>query len=65
MFFAQKLSKLIPVMNKLLQLKRVTKGAEPQLLSDFCDFAAKTEILTPFKSYFARFKTLSIITVNC
>ena len=29
MFFAQKLSNLSPVLNKPLQLKRVTKGAEP------------------------------------
>ena len=65
MFFAQKLSNLGPVLNKQLKLKRVTKGAEPQLLGDFYDFAAKIAILTPFKPHFARFKTISIITVNC
>ena len=36
-----------------------------QLLGDFCNFAAKIAILTPFESHFARFKTISIITVNC
>ena len=63
MFFAQKLSYLDPLLNKPLLLKRVTEGA--QLLGDFCDFAAKIAILTPFKSQFARFKTISIITGNC
>ena len=63
MFFAQKLSNLVPVLNKPLLLKRITEGA--QLLRDFCDFAAKIAILTPFKSHFALFKTISIITVNC
>ena len=63
MFSAQKLSNLGPVLNKPLQLKRVTEGA--QLLGDFCDFVAKIAILTPFESDFARFKTISIITVNC
>ena len=65
MFFAQKLSNLGPVLNKPLQLKRVTEGPEPQLLGDFCDFAAKIAILMPFQSHFARFTTISIITVNC
>ena len=65
MFFAQNLSNLDPVQNKPLQLKRVAKGAEPQLLGDFCDFTAKIAILTPFKSHFARFKTILIITLNC
>ena len=63
MFFAQKLSNLGPVLNKPLLLKRVTKWA--QLVGDFRDFAAKIAILTPFESHFARFKTISIITVNC
>ena len=53
MFSAQKLSNLGPVLNKPLQLKRVTEGA--QLLGDFCDFASKIAILTPFESDFARF----------
>ena len=65
MFFAQKLSNLVPLSDRPLQLKRVTKGAEPQLMGDFSDFAAKIAILTPFQSHFARFKTISIITVNC
>ena len=64
MFFAQILSNLGPMLNKLMQLKRVTEGAESRLLGDFCDFAAKIAILTPFQSHFARFKTISIITVN-
>ena len=63
MFFAQKLSNLGPVPNKPLLLKRVTEGA--QLLVDFCDWAAKIAILTPFQSHFARFKTIPIIIVNC
>ena len=63
MFSAQKLSNLGSVLNKPLQLKGVTEGAK--LLGDFCDFAAKIAILTPFDSDFARFKTISIITVNC
>ena len=63
MFFAPKLSNLGPVLNKPLLLKCVTEGA--QLLSDFCNFAAKKAILTPFESHFARCKTISIITVNC
>ena len=65
MFFAQKLSNLGPVLNKPLLLKRVTEGQSPQLLGDFCDFAAKIAILTPFKSHLARFKTIFLITVNC
>ena len=65
MFFAQKLSNLGPVLNKPLQLKRVTEGAKPRAAGNFCDFAAIIAILTPFKSYFARFKTTSTITVNC
>ena len=65
MFFAQKLFNLGPVLNKPLLLKRVTEGADPATAGDFCDFAAKVAILTPFKSHFARFKTISIITVNC
>ena len=64
MFFAQKLSNLGPLLNKLLQLKRVPEGAVPLAAGDFCNFAAKIAILTPFKSHFARFKTISIITVN-
>ena len=63
MFSAQKLSNLGPVLNKPLQLKRVTEGT--QLLGDFFDFAAKIAILTPFELDFARFKTISIITANC
>ena len=61
MFFAQKLSNLGLVLNKPLQLKRVTKGAEPTAASDFCDFAAKIAILMPLKSHSARFKTISLI----
>ena len=63
MYFAQKLSNLGLVLNKPLLLKRVTEGA--QLLGDFCNFAAKIAILTPFESHFACFKTISISTVNC
>ena len=63
MFFAQKLSNLGPVLNKPLLLKRVTEGA--QLGGDFRDFVAKIANLTPFESHFARFKTISIITVIC
>ena len=63
MFFAQKLSNLGPVLNKPLLLKRVAEGA--QLLGDFCNFAAKIAILTPFESRFGRFKTISIFTINC
>ena len=63
MFFAQKVSNLGPVLNKSLLLKCVTEWA--QLMGDFRDFAAKIAILTPFESHFARFKTISIITVNC
>ena len=62
MFFAQNLSNLGAVLNKPLLLKRVTEGA--QLLGDFCNVAAKIAILTPFESHFARFKTISKITVN-
>ena len=64
MFFAQKLSNLGPVLIKPLQLKRVTEGPEPQLLRDFYDFSGKIAILTSFKSHFARFKTIPIITAN-
>ena len=60
MFSAQKLFDLGPVLNKPLLLKRVTDGS--QLLGDIFDFAAK---IAPFESDFARFKTISIITVNC
>ena len=63
MFFAQKLSNLGPLLNKPLLLKRVTERA--QLVGDFRDFAAKIAISTAFESRFARFKTISIITVNC
>ena len=63
MFFAQKLFYLGPVLNKPLRLKRVTEGT--QLLGDFWDFAVKIAILTPFESHFSRFKTISMITVNC
>ena len=63
MCFVQKLSNLDPLLNKPLLIKRVTEAA--QLLGDFCNFAAKIAILTPFESHFARFKTISIITVNC
>ena len=59
MFFAQKLSNLGPVLNKPLQLKRVTEGTESPPAGDYCDFAAKIAILTPFKSHFARFETTS------
>ena len=55
MFFTQKLSNFDPVLNKQLQLKRVTKGAELSA-ADFCDFAAKKAISTPFQSYFALLK---------
>ena len=43
-FFTQKLCNLGPVLNKLMQLKRITEGAwgeSLQPLGDFCDFAAK------------------------
>ena len=58
-FFAEKLSNLGPVLNKLMQLKLISEGALGgqilQLMGDFCDFAAKLAILTPFQSHFARF----------
>ena len=63
-WFAQKMSSVGPVLNKLLnklmQLKRVTEGAwgreqSLQSLVDFCRSAAKIAILTPFQSHFARF----------
>ena len=54
--FAQKVSDLGRVLNKPMQLKGVTEGAEPQQLGDFCDFTAKIAILTPFQSHFACFK---------
>ena len=56
MFFAQKLSNLGPEVKKPLLLQRVAEWA--QLLGDFCNFAAKIAILTPFESHFARFKTI-------
>ena len=43
-FFPQKLSNLGPLLNKLLQLKRITEGVwgqSPQPLGDFCDLAGK------------------------
>ena len=46
--FAQKLSNLGPMLNKLMQFKRITEepvGHSLQLLSDF---AAKIATLTPF-----------------
>ena len=42
--FAQKLSNLDLVLNKLMQLERVTDwdlGAEPQPLGNVCDFTAQ------------------------
>ena len=63
MFFAQNMSNLGAVLNKPLQLKRVTKGAEPPPAGDFCDFAAKIAILTPFKSHLASFKAISIFNL--
>ena len=60
MFFAQKMSNLGPVLHKPLLLKRVTEGPEPQLLREFCNFAAKIGILIPFESHFARSKTIPI-----
>ena len=49
--FAQKLSNLGPLLNKLMQLKRVTErveGESLQPLDNFCDFAAKIAISTLF-----------------
>ena len=43
-FFQQKLSNLGPVLNELVQLKRITKevwGQIPKPLDDFRDFAGK------------------------
>ena len=57
-FFPQKLSNLGLLLNKLLQLKRITEGEwgqSPQALGNFCDFAEKIAILTPFQSLFTRF----------
>ena len=61
-FFAQKLCNLGPVLNKLMELKRITEGAwegariwqSLQPLGDFCNFTEKIEIFTPFQSHFAR-----------
>ena len=41
MFFAQKLSNLGPVMNKTMQLKRVTEGSEPPAAAWFLQFCVK------------------------
>ena len=49
-----------------MQLKRVAEGAwgrSPQLLGDFCDFAAKIAILTPYQSQSARFEAVRMIIV--
>ena len=56
-FFPQKFPNLGPSLNRPLQLKRITKEGEQSLhpLGDFCNFALKIAILTPFQSYFARF----------
>ena len=57
-FFAQQLSNSDPVLNKPMQLKCIAEGMwgqSPQLLGNFCDFAAKIAILTPFRSHFACF----------
>ena len=35
--------------------RREVEGHSPQPLGNFCDFAAKIAILTPFQSHFARF----------
>ena len=53
--FCKKMSNLDPVLNKLMQLKRITKGVRGhsiQPLNDFCNFAAKIAILPPFQSHF-------------
>ena len=57
-FFAQKLSNLGPVLNKPMQLKRTAEGAwgqSPQLLGDFCDFAAKNCDLSAISITFRAF----------
>ena len=40
------------MLNRPMQLNRITEGAEPQPLGDF---AAKVAILTPFQTHFSRF----------
>ena len=57
-FFAQQVSNSDPVLNKPMQLKCIAEGTwvkSPQPLGNFCNFAAKIVILTPFQSHFARF----------
>ena len=58
-FFAEKLSNLDAVLNKLMQLKRITDGGlggqSLQSLVNFGDFATKIAILMAFQSHFARF----------
>ena len=56
-FFHKVFPNLGPMQNKPMQLKRISEGAwglclKP--LGDFCDFAAKIAILTPFQSHFSR-----------
>ena len=54
-FFVRKVSNLGGVLNKLMQLKRITDkglGAKPQLI--FVNLK-KTAFLTQFRSHFARF----------
>ena len=56
--FAQKLSNLGPLLNRPMQLKRITERAwekSPKPMSDFSDFAAKIAILTLFQLHFAHF----------
>ena len=40
-FFAQKLSNFDPVLSKLMQLKRVTEGTEPQAAGQILCFCGK------------------------
>ena len=54
-FFPQKLSNLGPMLNKLLQLKRIIEGVwgqKSQPLDDFCDFAGKN---SDFQRHFNHF----------
>ena len=57
----QQFSNLYSMLNKLMQLKRITEGARGgngqnlQPLGEFRDFAAKIATLTPFQSQFERF----------
>ena len=56
-FLHKKLSNLGPVLNKLMQLKRISKrpgGRVPSRWANFVILRQQTAILTPFHSLFAR-----------